>query len=133
MSFHCVIGKGHTLSLEAIFEVKDSNEITNHWLNVITGRCIRRHGPLSDDELKLAEQAGLSELIERRQDLDPKEKSVLETIERMKRDRLEDFSCEEIYDQMGSLGSFSDFNKQLKDMVKKGILKLDSGKNYSPL
>eukprot|EP00826_Nyctotherus_ovalis_P060469 TRINITY_DN848_c0_g1_i10.p1 TRINITY_DN848_c0_g1~~TRINITY_DN848_c0_g1_i10.p1 ORF type:complete len:178 (+),score=54.02 TRINITY_DN848_c0_g1_i10:306-839(+) len=127
---HCVIGKGHTLSLEAIFEVRDSNEVTNHWLNVITGKCIRRYGALSDEELRAAEEAEVSESIERRQDLDPVEKTVLEVIEKMKRSKLE-LSCEEIFDQMEDCGDLPGFEKRLRGMVQKGILRLESGNHYN--
>lgn len=52
---HCVIGKGHDLSLEVISNVKDYNELTNHWLNIVTARCIRKFGALTEEELKGAE------------------------------------------------------------------------------
>ncbi len=54
---HCVVGKGHDLSLEVISNVNDCNEITNHWLNVVTARCIRKWGPLTEEELRGAEMA----------------------------------------------------------------------------
>ena len=43
------------LSLEMIANVGDYNEITNHWLNAATAKCIRKYGPLSEEELKSAE------------------------------------------------------------------------------
>ena len=43
--------------MEVIFSVVDNNEITNHWLNVATAKCIRVHGVLTEDELKAAEVA----------------------------------------------------------------------------
>ncbi|MDR3548304.1 MAG: hypothetical protein P4M11_08600 [Candidatus Pacebacteria bacterium] len=43
------------IKLELISNIVDHNEVTNHWLYVTTTRCIRKYGPLSEDELKSAE------------------------------------------------------------------------------
>ena len=123
----CVIGKGKVLSLESISPIKDPNEITNHWLNIITGKCIRKLGALSEDELKGAEAAETNKIIEKRTDLSTEEKTALETIEKMKRDKME-LSYEEIFDQIG--GDFEACEKTLKAMVQKGVLKITSENHY---
>ncbi len=46
---------GYELSLELIANVTDYNEVTNHWLNTATAKCIRKYGSLSEEELKSAE------------------------------------------------------------------------------
>ena len=46
---------GPEIKLETICNILDCNEITNHWLYTSTTRCIRKYGPLSEEELKSAE------------------------------------------------------------------------------
>ena len=126
-----MIGKGHDLSLEVISNVTDYNEVTNHWLNVITAKCIRKFGPLTEEELKGAEavEKAQAKASVGGSGMSPQEKSVVETIEKMKRDKTE-LVHEEIYDQMEEKMGFADFEKLIKEMVRKRILKSTSDKHY---
>ncbi len=128
---HCVIGKSHDLSLEVISNINDYNEVTNHWLNVVTAKCIRKLGPLTEDDLKGAEvmETAQAKLSVGGRGITAQEKGVIETIERMKRDRAE-LVHEEIYDQLEERMEFREFEKLIKDMINKKIIRATSDKHY---
>ncbi len=50
VTFNSISGKPE-LALDSISPVEDSNEITNHWLRVISAKCVRKHDALSAGEL----------------------------------------------------------------------------------
>eukprot|EP00826_Nyctotherus_ovalis_P053025 TRINITY_DN6825_c0_g2_i7.p1 TRINITY_DN6825_c0_g2~~TRINITY_DN6825_c0_g2_i7.p1 ORF type:complete len:118 (-),score=35.64 TRINITY_DN6825_c0_g2_i7:58-411(-) len=105
-----MISRGRNLSVESICKagatvgsVTNFNELTNHWLNVTIGRCVRQRGPLTDEEIKKTKEVKLTE----------EEREVVELIKKMKSER-EELLLEEIFDRVKDPTNLLDFEKLLE-------------------
>lgn len=112
------------LSLEVINNITDFDEWTNHWLNVITAKCIRQFGPLNEEELK-----GVGQENKEKTEIEPAEKNLLETIENLKRDRQELF-YEDIQNQMEVKLTMKEFEDLIAKMIRKNLIKQTSDRHY---
>ena len=116
---------GSEIKLESIVNITDCNEVTNHWLYVTTTRCIRKYGPLSEDELRSAETTEKSKY----EGIGDNEKLVVDAIKIIKAQGKNPFR-DEIHDLVHEKIKYADFLKLVDEMVSKQILRTNDKMHY---
>lgn len=135
----CAIRPNRFLALETINEVKDSNAITNHWLNVAMASCIRKFGALSPAQIHKIETTPIpvpksarrksEKPASEKPALTQKEKSMLEAINKVL-EKEKQPSVLHIHSYVETYGGLASLIWQLEDMVKKKILREEKGCYY---
>ncbi len=113
------------IKLESISNITDYNEVTNHWLYVTTTRCIRKYGPLSEDELRSAETTDKSKY----EGIGETEKLIVDAIKTIKAQGKNPFR-DEIHDLVHEKIKYADFLKLVDEMVNKQILRTNDKLHY---
>lgn len=113
------------IKIESISNLTDLNEFVNHWLYVTTTRCIRKYGPLSEDELRSAETVEKAKY----ENLNENEKLVVEAIKSLKAQGKR-ADRDEIHDMVHDKIKYADFLRLVDEMTNKSILRTNDKMNY---
>ena len=111
------------LKVNSISNVKDPNEITNHWLYVMTTHCIRKYGALSEEELKSVEVGQKYEGATENEEL------IINAIKNLKA-KNSNTHRDEIHDLVSNKIKYADFLKLIESMVEKQILLINDKVHY---
>eukprot|EP00826_Nyctotherus_ovalis_P000878 TRINITY_DN10068_c0_g1_i6.p1 TRINITY_DN10068_c0_g1~~TRINITY_DN10068_c0_g1_i6.p1 ORF type:complete len:231 (+),score=14.07 TRINITY_DN10068_c0_g1_i6:363-1055(+) len=106
---------GNEIKANLMANVTDHNEVTNHWLYVMTTHCIRKYGPLSEEELRSVEAGQKHEGATENEDLIV---SAIKTI-RAKGSKPQ---RDEIHDLVSNKIKYADFLKVVEGMVERQVL-----------
>ena len=124
MRVFCNIGRTYELSLEFMSTLSSHEELTNHWLSVITAYCVRKFGTLTPEKLNI-----MIEMKKEGRSLTVKEKAIIDSIEMLKRNE-DELSYGNIYDNMKIRIKFVEFERLLKKLVEKKVLKSITDRYY---